>query len=82
MNCAQCRFWNRNGDDHAKAQDPPDGRIRKRCLRILHAGYHDAPSLDIAVLTDGSGYAAALWTAAEFACIAFAPVDEPLKATE
>jgi hypothetical protein len=81
--CHDCRFWNRNGvnvchDDEecdprpteTNAQLPREGD-RKRCLRILHFDQYERTGQAPAVLTDGSGYAAALWTAADFGCSLF-----------
>ena len=83
MKCVDCKFWNRagrtvagdsdiDGDDATDPDfyqgdaDPP----RKRCLKILH-GVTPVPPVPLAMLTDGSGYAAALWTAPEFGCVLF-----------
>lgn len=80
--CKSCAFWNRNGasDDSADVPEPNawddtlDARVhtgpKRRCLAILHA--RDRNGAELAALTDGSGYAAALWTHPDFGCACWA----------
>jgi hypothetical protein len=76
--CSACRFWNRHGqprDDMAEYDAPP--LPHRQCFKIIHgnASSQDVPLRDApAFVTDGSGYAAALWTAPTFECSAFEPV--------
>jgi hypothetical protein len=81
--CATCRFWNRNGrnDEHMNWDSDANGgegesvvTAHRRCLRILHgnAGMtkdEAAAARDLALVTDGSGYAAALRTLPTFGCV-------------
>ena len=76
--CQDCRFWNRNGEGFTYYPPPdfePLETEKKRCLKVLHAnkevhGEHEHVNY-LAVLTDGSGYSASLFTEATFGCAMF-----------
>jgi hypothetical protein len=83
-NCADCRFWNRKGDPwerrarEGETEDEWGYRVptkKQKCLRVLHAnGSREGEADDDpAIVTDGSGYAAAFWTEPTFGCTSFEP---------
>jgi hypothetical protein len=86
--CDACRFWNKNGEPWERrgteAEDfEPQPTRKKKCLRVLHANCSDradfAPDV-LAIVTDGSGYAATFWTDPQFACVMFEAGEPPADA--
>jgi len=73
--CSACKFWNRNGEPRDDASDYEAAPLpHRKCFKIIHgnAALQDASLRDApAFVTDGSGYAASLWTAPTFGCVAF-----------
>lgn len=79
--CHDCRFWNRNGETYDNFQYTDSDNDfedvfteKKRCLKILHANADDNEKKHVnylAVITDGSGYSASLFTESNFSCAMF-----------
>lgn len=43
--CAECKFWNRNGDAHEVGSDEADDNVptgHRRCLRVIHGNGGDS----------------------------------------
>ena len=80
--CADCRFWNRNGEPwQTTAVEENDWEPlrsdKQKCLNVLHANLYGAAAETAvaapAIVTDGSGYAASFWTSPGFGCTSFEP---------
>lgn len=77
--CETCRFWSRAGEgwrvSHGdETNDWKDIRSQHRlCAQVIHAnaGDYDRSTIEtaLAIVTDGSGYAAALRTLPTFGCV-------------
>jgi len=86
IKCKDCSFWNRNGEG-LNCGEPIEGEYdydrmyrkteHRRCLKVLHnSHYPGSPPRDpteLALVTDGSGYTASLWTLPDFGCALGAP---------
>jgi hypothetical protein len=75
--CLTCKFWNIHGSAHecfTEANDfEGEPAPHRKCLFVIHGnldGEHAQKMLETpAAVLDGSGYAASLWTKAEFGCL-------------
>ena len=74
--CETCRYWSRTERTAASAPDyDPAPTGQRMCARIVHGGIgeaadHGTEDAD-AVLSDGSGYAASLYTRPNFGCLLY-----------
>jgi hypothetical protein len=75
--CMTCAYWNANGisafSNYGEEEGDEDVEsMHRRCLRILHGNSGSVPFDTIehapALVTDGSGYAASLYTLPTFVC--------------
>ena len=69
-NCGTCRHW--SASEARVTEDTPGISSHHRCIRILH-GNGSRPHVEgePALIHDGSGYAATLWTLPTFGCALF-----------
>jgi hypothetical protein len=90
--CKDCRFWNRNGDPFERpsreGDDPalrdhyiPVPTNKQKCFRVLHANGEEEYD-GLAIVTDGSGYSAILWTEPTFGCALFEIVEDSAQEGE
>jgi hypothetical protein len=67
--CETCRFWSMSPKD----ENGFDVGVHRLCAAVIHGNHWNAEdgtvARSLAVVTDGSGYAAALRTQANFGCV-------------
>lgn len=79
--CNTCRFWNRNGEGREMWANEDDDYVvtgHRRCLRVIHGNGSSTgrEPRELAMVCDGSGYAASLWSLPTFGCALHEPAKD------